>query len=193
MISSQNIDTVLSLYRDERTVFKMIDIAMLVKETDLSRLCNKLNYYVKRGQIENPRKGIYTKPGYNPEELACILYTPSYISLDYVLQKSGVIFQYNTQITAISYLSRIVETGHQSYRYRKIKPVILVNPAGISRQKSNINTAVPERAFLDMLYLDPNCYFDNINPLDFRIIKQLLPVYHSEALNKRVNKLFSHA
>ena len=193
MIGKQNTDTVLSLYRDERTVFRMIDIAMLTKETDLSRLCNRLNYYVKRGKIENPRKGIYTKPGYNPEELACILYTPSYLSLDYVLQKSGVIFQFNSQITAISYLSRIIETGHQSYRYRKIKSEILVNPAGIRRQKNNINIAVPERAFLDMLYLESDCYFDNINPLDFRKIKLLLPVYHSEALNKRVNKIFNHA
>jgi hypothetical protein len=171
----------------------MIDVAMLVKETKLSRLCNKLNYYVKNGQIDNPRKGIYTKPGYNPEELACILYTPSYISLDYVLQKSGIIFQYSTQITAISYLSRIVETGQHSYRYRKIKPVILVNPAGINRHKNNVNIAVPERAFLDLLYLDPDCYLDNISPLSFMNIKKLLPIYDSQALNQRVNKLFNHA
>lgn len=193
MISPQKTDTVLSLYRDERTVFKMIDIAMITKETDLSRLCNRLNYYVKRGQIENPRKGIYTKPGYNPEELACILYTPSYISLNYVLQKNGVIFQYSTQITAISYLSRTIETGNQSYCYRKIKPVILVNPAGISRQKNNVNIAVPERAFLDVLYLDPGFYFDNINSLDYNIIKQILPIYGSKALVKKVNKIFKHA
>jgi hypothetical protein len=192
MISSQKIDILFSIYSDERTVFRMIDIAMLVKETDLYRLCNKLNYYVKKGKIENPRKGIYAKHNYNPEELACLLYTPSYISLEYVLQRKGVLFQYSAQITAIGYLSRTVEAGQMSYRYRKIKSVILVNPAGISRQKNNINTAFPERAFLDKLYLDPDSYFDNINPLDFRIIKQLLPVYHSEALYKRVTKFFSH-
>jgi len=190
MISSQKIDVVLSIYKDERTVFRMIDIAMLMKETDLSRLCNKMNYHVKRGQIENPRKGIYAKPGYNPEELACILYTPSYISLDYVLQKSGIIFQFDTQITSVSYLSRIVETERQYYRYRKVKPEILVNPAGILRQKNNVNSAIPERAFLDMLYLDSGYYFDNGNPLDYNIIKQLLPVYQSKALIKRVNKIF---
>lgn len=44
MTGSQKIDLVLSIYRDERTVFRMIDIVMLMKETDLSRLCNKLNY-----------------------------------------------------------------------------------------------------------------------------------------------------
>lgn len=193
MISSQKIDLVLSIYKDDRTVFKMIDIAMIVKESNLNRLCNRLNYYVKRGQIENPRKGIYAKPGYNPEELACILYTPSYISLDYILQKSGIIFQYDTQITSVSYLSRIVKTERQYYRYRKVKPEILVNPAGIFRQKNNVNSAIPERAFLDMLYLDPGFYFDNINPLDYKIIKQLLPVYQSKALIKKVNTIFSYA
>lgn len=193
MIGAQKIDLVLSIYRDERTVFRMIDIAMLLKETDMSRLCNRLNYSVKKGRIENPRKGIYTKPGYNPEELACILYTPSYISVDYVLQKSGIIFQYDTQITSVSYLSRIVEADRQSYRYRKVKPEILVNPAGIKRQKNNVNTAIPERAFLDMLYLNPGFYFDNINPLDYKIVKQLLPVYGSKALIKKVDKIFSHA
>ena len=193
MIGSQKIDFVFSVYKDERTVFRMIDIAMLVKETDLSRLCNKINYYVKRGKIENPRKGIYAKPGYSPEELACLLYTPSYISLDYVLQKSGIIFQYSTQITSVSYLSRTVEADQRSYRYRKIKPAILVNPGGIQRQKNHVNSAIPERAFLDMLYLDPGYYFDNINPLDFKIIKKLLPVYQSEALIKNVNKILTHA
>jgi len=193
MTGAQKIDMVFSIYRDERTVFRMIDIAMLVKETDLSRLSNRLNYYVKRGQIENPRKGIYTKTGYNPEELACILYTPSYISLDYVLQKSGIIFQFDTQITSVSYLSRIVQADQKSYRYRKVKPEILVNPAGIRRQMNNVNAAIPERAFLDMLYLDPGFYFDNINPLDYKIIKGILPVYGSKVLVKKVNEIFSHA
>ena len=53
-------------------------------------LNKKLNYYVLMGKLLNPRRGIYTKPDYNPEELACVVYTPSYISLEYVMQKSGL-------------------------------------------------------------------------------------------------------
>jgi len=42
-----------------------------------------------------------------------------------------------------------------------------------------------------MLYLEPNYYFDNINPLDKAIVKKLLPIYQSKALSQRVQKLFS--
>lgn len=180
---------VLSLYRDDRMVFRLIDVAMLVGETNLQSLSQKLNYYIHKGQLQNPRKGIYTKPGYNPEELACRLYTPSYISLEYVLQKTGIIFQYDTQITAISYLSRTVEVENQSYRFRKIKDTILTNLTGIRRLANHVNIAAPERAFLDMLYLTPYFYFDNFNPMDKTLLIKLLPIYQSKALTKRLTNI----
>ena len=193
MYGSQKVnkDIVLSLYKDERTVFRLIDVAMLVEETSMTSLSKKLNYYVSRGQLQNPRKGIYSKQNFNPEELACCLYSPSYISLDYVLQKKGILFQYNSQITVSSYLSRIVEIEGQSYRFRKIKETILVNPLGINRLKS-INIASQERAFLDMLYLEPDYHFDNTHPLDKSLIKKLLPIYQSKALINRFDKIFNH-
>jgi len=94
MFSSQNTNKniILSLYKDTRTVFRLIDVAMLVGETTQQLLSKKMNYYVQRAQLQNPRKGIYTKSEYNPEELASRLYSPSYISLDYVLQKAGIVF-----------------------------------------------------------------------------------------------------
>ncbi|MEI6141715.1 MAG: hypothetical protein WCP85_20760, partial [Mariniphaga sp.] len=111
MFSSQIIESnlVLAVYQDARTAFRLNDIAQLVGETDFQTINKKLNYNVHTGKLQNPRKGIYTKPNYNPEELACILYTPSYISMEYVLQKAGVIFQYDSGITTVSYLSRCIE------------------------------------------------------------------------------------
>ena len=35
-------------------------------------------YYAKKGVLLNPRKGIYAKPKYNEQELACTLLSPSY-------------------------------------------------------------------------------------------------------------------
>ena len=182
---------VLSLYQDKRSVFRLIDIAMLCAETQQKSLSKKLNYYVQKGQLENPRKGIYAKKGYNPEELACILYTPSYISLDYVLQKAGIIFQYDRQITAISYLSRSLEVDNQFYRYRKIKNSVLLNPIGIKTDDQHISTAKPERAFLDKLYIDPNSHFDNLISLNQDLINKLLPIYQSKALTERIKNHFS--
>ncbi len=189
---NKNKDVVLTLYKDSRTVFRLIDVAMLVEETRLQALSKKLNYYVGKGLLRNPRKGIYTKPEFNPEELACRIYNPSYISLDYVLQKAGIIFQFDTQITVVSYLSRTIGVGGQSYRYRKIKGNLLGNTMGIRRLANHVNSASYERAFLDMLYLEPDYYFDNFNPLDKMLLQKLLPIYQSKTLTQKVAKLLQY-
>ena len=170
-------------------MYRFNDIAMLAGETDFQSLNKKLNKFVRMGKLLNPRKGIYAKSNFNPEELACILYTPSYISLEYVLQKAGVVFQYDSRITAISYLSRNIEVGDQTYSYRKIKGEILVETLGINRGNNRINIATPERAFLDILYLDKEYYFDNLHSLNKELITKLLPVYRSRTLTDKVTKL----
>lgn len=188
----ENKNVLVNLYKDKRTVFRLIDIAILLGDTSMQLLSKKLNYYVRKGQLQNPRKGIYANPGYDPEELACRLFTPSYISLEYVLQKSGIIFQYDSQITSISYLSRSIEVESKSYRFRKMKGSILSHIIGINRLPNHVNIASPERAFLDMFYLSPDFYFDNLNPLDKEHLNKLLPLYQSKALTQRVTKLLQH-
>lgn len=192
MNSSRNVynDIVIKLYQDTRTVFKLHDIAMLAGENNPISLAKKLNYYVITGKILNPRKGIYAKPDYNIKELASKLYTPSYISLQYVLQRVGVIFQYSESITAISYLSRELEVDGQSIIYRKAKKSILYNWTGISQSEQGFFIASSERAFLDLCYLEPGFYFDNLNSLDKNLLIKLLSVYSSKALSDRVKRIF---
>jgi hypothetical protein len=194
MFSSQNIkdDTVLAIFKNSATVFKFSDVSLLTGESNFQSLNRKLNYAVRRGKLLNPRKGLYAKPDYNPEELACKIYTPSYISLEYVLQKAGIIFQYDTQITLISYLSRDIQVENRTYSFRKIKSDVLYNISDSIVQKKNVNMANAERAFLDMLYLEKNAYFDNLNPLNKKQVYELLPMYKSKALNARVNKMLEN-
>ena len=194
MFSSQNNekDLILAIYRENRTVFRLNDIAMLIGVSDFQSLNKKLNYYVRTGKLNNPRKGIYTKPGYEPEEMACSVFTPSYISLQYVLQKAGIVFQYDSRITSVSYLSRTIEIESREFIYRKIKGSSLVNAAGILRQNNHINIASPERAFLDFLYLEKEFHFDNLNPLNRKVVNKLLPLYDSKALIKAVKKLLKN-
>ncbi len=189
MFSSQKTDVLFTIYNNNRTVYTFSNIALLTGESNAAKLSNKLNYYVHSGKLLNPRKGIYAKNNYNPEELACLLYTPSYISLEYVLQKAGVIFQYDEKITAVSYLSRTVEIDKNVYQYRKIKNEILIDMSGIIRS-NNLNIATPERAFLDVMYLNASYYFDNINSLNKNVIYELLPVYNSKILTERINNIF---
>jgi hypothetical protein len=194
MLGSREIkkDIVLAIYRENRTVFRLRDIAILVGEERFQSLNKKINYYVRTGKLENPRKGIYAKPGYNHEELACTIFTPSYISLEYVLQKAGIVFQYDTRLTSVSYLSRNIEVGDQPFVFRKIKGSALVNTLGIIRQTNHINIASAERAFLDLLYLEKDYYFDNLNPLDKGFVYKLLPLYQSNALFQSVTKLIKN-
>lgn len=191
MYSSQNNDLILAIYNDQRTVFTLNDIALLIGESDFNSLNKRIHYFVGRGKLQRPRKGVYVKKGYNPEELACKLYTPSYISLQYILQEAGVVFQFDSTITSISYLSRTVEIEESRFSYRKIKGEIMVNTNGISRDR-NINKATVERAFLDTLYLNGDSYFDNLNPLDRSLVYRLLPIYNSKALTARVNKILTN-
>ncbi|MCL2131665.1 MAG: hypothetical protein FWH36_04315 [Lentimicrobiaceae bacterium] len=190
MYSSQKeIDILFEIYKDSRTVFRINDIALLTNSDD-RLLYQKLNKLVKKGKLLNIRKGIYAKEGYKSEELACLLYTPTYISLGYVLQRAGVIFQFDSAVTNISYLNREIYVNEQPIQYRQIKREILLNTGGIIN-KNNTNIAMPERAFLDTLYLNGFFYFDNIKPLNINKIYELLPIYNSVSLMRKTEKILT--
>lgn len=189
MVGKEKKDILFEIYKDSRTVFKISDISMLLGNID-NLLFKKLNYYVKTGKLLNPRRGIYAKEDYKSEELACLLYPPTYISLGYVLQRNGIIFQYDSAITNISYLSREIIVDKQKIQYRQIKDEILLNTIGIINQ-NNINIATSERAFLDTLYLNKFFYFDNLKLLNNNKIQELLPIYNSKKLTDYVTKILT--
>lgn len=174
-----------------RTVFNVQSLRMLTECEDSQKLTKSLHYYVKEGKIHNPRRGIYTKATFDEKEMACSLFRPAYVSLEYVLQRSGIVFQYDDTVTCVSYLNRIVEIGDKAYQFRIINPELWIGMDGIEQQ-DNILIATPERAFLDMIYLSAgNCYFDNLHPLNKIKVKQLLPFYQSKVLTERVTKLLN--
>lgn len=190
IMSSQN-NVLKLILSDARTVFPIQSMVMLSGISDGVRLTKMLNYYVKKGDILNPRRGIYTKPNYNAEELACAIFHPSYISLEYVLKQAGVIFQYDSTITSVSYLSRNMEVDGKNFSFRQIKPELWMGFSGITQQ-GNVCKATPERAFLDMLYLSAgNCYFDNLRPLKRKEVLALLPSYNSKTLVKTTKKFLN--
>lgn len=189
-MSSQNniLEVILS---SSRSVFNVQTLMMLAECNDSRKLTKSLNYYVKEEKIHNPRRGIYTKTAYNEKEMACSLFRPAYISLEYVLQRSGIVFQYDDTVTCVSYLNRTVEVDDKPYQFRIIKPELWIGMDGIE-QHDNIFIASPERAFLDFVYLSAgNCFFDNLHPLNITKVKKLLPSYQSEILTQRVSELLN--
>lgn len=189
MSSQKNVLEV--ILNSTRSVFNVQSLRMLTECEDSQKLTKSLHYYVKEGKISNPRRGIYTKATYDEQEMACSLFRPAYISLEYVLQRAGVVFQYDDTVTCVSYLNRIAEVDEKIYQFRIINPELWIGMEGIE-QNDNILIATPERAFLDIFYLSAgNCYFDNLHPLNKTKVKQLLPLYQSKVLTERVTELLN--
>ena len=175
---------ILDIYRSSNTVFTAKDIALIWKETNLNTLKARINYYVKRGKLYSLRRGIYVKDkNYNKFELATKIYTPSYISLETVLQREGVIFQYYNSVFTISYLSREISCDNQKYTYRKIKNEALTDSLGIKKE-NNYFIASKERAFLDTIYLYKDYHFDNLESIDWDICSKIVPIYGNKNMIK---------
>lgn len=178
--------TISNILRSNKTVFTFKDIFLNSKETNPSLLRRRMNYYTKKGDLYSIRRGFYAKDkNYDKYELAAKIYTPSYISLETVLGATGITFQFYNQIFVVSYQTKKIECDGQKYSFKKIKDEILINQVGIQLRK-NYNIASPERAFLDVIYLYKDYHFDNLSPLDWDKIYEILPIYKG---NKRMAKI----
>ena len=177
---------ILDIYKSQNTVFSIKDIAFLLDETDTRIVKLTVYRYLKSGKLYHIRKGLYAKDkNYNKYEAANKIYTPSYISFETVLGKAGVTFQYYSQVFAASYLTREIIADRQIYSYRKIKDSVLTDNTGIE-QKDNYAIATPERAFLDVVYLNKDYHFDNLSELDWNKILEILPIYANKRMEKDV-------
>lgn len=189
MLIGSNIKPIYKLLLANQTAFTVGNASAIIGVRNETTSVDKImNYYAKKGVLRNIRKGVYVKPEYDPREVAVMLYPPSYISLQYVLQRSGVIFQYDEVITCVSYLSREIEVDGHRFQYSRIKPEIILDFTGVERGRV-FDIATPERAFLDMYYLYPRFYFDYVDILNKEKVKEILPIYNNRSLEKRVCKL----
>lgn len=179
---------ILSLFRSGNTVFSFKDISLIWGETKANLVRRRLSYYVKKGELYPVRRGFYAKDkNYNKYELAVKIYTPSYISFETVLAKAGVVFQFYGQLFIASYLTREIKCDSQVYSFKKIKDSILTNKTGIE-VKDNYFVATSERAFLDIVYLNKEYYFDNLDNINWKKVYEILPIYGNKRMEKKVKK-----
>ena len=184
----QQDNLLVKLYQSPKTIFTAKDISLLWAENDFNNLKAKIAYYVKNGGLIRLKNGIYAKDkNYNIRELATSLYTPSYISFETVLRDTGVIFQYYDSIFVAGNRPRQVKCDGHDFIYRKLADEILYNPKWIIQDKG-IAIASKERAFLDMIYLFKEYYFDNLAGIDWQVCFELVSIYKNQQLVKRLNK-----
>ncbi len=184
-------DYLLDLMRSKKTILTFKDVALIWGESDLNFVKKKIYRYVKAKKIFRIRKGIYSKDKtYDKYELATKIFIPSYISFETVLGASGITFQFYNQIFIASYQTREIEYNGQKYSFKKIKDEILTNHIGIEKRE-NYSIASTERAFLDVIYLHKEYHFDNLSPLNWTKVYDILPIYGgNKAMAKRVNKYY---
>jgi len=110
-----------------------------------------LQRYKKKNLVLNPKKGYYFFKDYSPSvyELANKLYSPSYISMETVLSKNGVIPETIYPIISITPKpTRNFICQKREYHYHKIKQKAFIG----YYKKENYLIAEIEKAIADYLY-----------------------------------------
>ncbi len=176
----------------KKTVFTTEELKSIF-DTPNGSYINLLLQPLKRKKIlNNLAYGVWAFKDYDVLELASKLKSFSYISLETVLQQSGIIFQeYSKTITLVSNNTLTKNIDGVSFQYHKIRDTILTNPLGII-SKNNILMASPERAVADMIYLYKNIYFDNLSALDVQKLEVLAEIYPKSTI-LQINKLIKNA
>lgn len=181
----------LMLVRSKSTVFTFKEILFASSLQDKPALLKRrLNYYVSKGELYSIRRGLYAKDsGYDRREAANKLVVPSYVSFETILLESGAIFQLSSTLFMASHCTKEVVCDGQTIQYRKLKDTILLNTMGIEN-RGHYFAATKERAFLDMLYIRKEYFFDNIRVFDVDKVMALLPLYDNKRMAKVVSRYF---
>ncbi|MEK9134958.1 MAG: type IV toxin-antitoxin system AbiEi family antitoxin domain-containing protein [Patescibacteria group bacterium] len=180
------------LLRSKKTIFSVKDVILLWGGAKAGTAQVRLNYYTRKGKLVRLRRGLYAKDkNYDKYELAANILRPSYVSFETVLGPAGITFQHYSQIFVASYVKRDVACGGQTFSFRTIKKNVLINPKGID-QSGEYSIATKERAFLDTIYRSKEYYFDNLSPLDWDKIFEILPIYENKKIEKKIKKYYEY-
>lgn len=129
------------------------------------------------------KKGVYTLQTDLPseEEIANVLYQPSYISFEYALSYYGILPEMPYMVTsATTKPTRLFTVGNRSFLYRTIKRTAYTGYSLLRNNERAFYIADKEKAFVDY------CYFVSLrkNTLNDRVV--------TLAKQKIDQKKFSH-
>ena len=188
-------NVILNVWNSKSTVFTVNELANYIEHSSDSSLRLKISNYTKRWYIEKIARWLYALPNkeINSFELANKKYSPSYISFFSALYHHGIIFQPNPWKIYLAYKKseiKKLEKLELEIHLKCLKQNILLNKEGLIFTDT-FTIASPERAFLDTIYIIKDIYFDNIDILSIKKIKNLLPIYgRNKMMLGRVKKYF---
>ena len=153
----------------------------------------KLARYKKQGYLNSPKRGIYYFSDDLPDKfkIANSLYLPSYVSLESIFSKEGIIPEAVYSITSITTkATREFTDSLTAYNYLRIKKEAYT---GYTKE-GNVLIALPGKALVDYLYfvaqgkktLNDRLNLSRLNPDD--IFRYVL-MFNDIRLNNLINKL----
>ena len=170
------IDTLLKL---KEKLFHTNDLSLLWGITNKNTLYTTIKRYVQKGILVPVHKGFYSTVSLDqidPFKLAVgYLHRFAYVSCETVLIREGIIFQKENYLTLISSISKKFSINNYSYLVRQLKDNYLYHDRGIDNVNGVMMASV-ERAVSDLLYFNPNYYFDNKKKINRKKVREIQKV-----------------
>ena len=119
-------------------------------------------------------------------ELANLIISPSYVSLNSSLFHHGVSFQVSQTVTSVSPLNYERKAGGRTFKYYAMKDSLFFNLEGIS-YAGNLAIARPERAILDCLYFNLLPNVDNSDGVNTGLLEKI-SFYYPKTVQAKIRK-----
>ena len=186
-------DDLLNLVADDPVFSSSL---LLAGEVDPGNIRLQLARWVKSGRIYQLRKGLYSiAPPYrkvNPHSflVANQLQKASYVSLQSALSYYGLIPETVNAITSVSTgRPEQVQNPLGTFIFRHIKTALLFGYQNIEIDMQNFLIATPEKALLDLIYLQPGAESSSyLSELRLQNLERL----HGEELDLLAEKFNNH-
>ncbi len=180
------------LLRSGKTIFGYKNLSLLLGTQNINTLKSFIQRGIKQNLIQKITSGIYGLYSYDILELAASIRPKSYISLETVLHREGIILQdYAHMVTLVSDNTLGKDIAGKHIRFSKIKDSILLDPIGISYTGKYL-IASKERAICDMIYLFWEYHFDNLAAVDLWKLEKIATIYNKTTI-VYINKLIKNA
>ena len=164
-----------------KKIFSLTDLIVLTGEKR-SNLTVQLSRLTGSGLVKNPIKGWYTNPFNSPtaEELAMVIRSPSYLSMEYTLSRHGILSQdVHTYTLVTTKLPYTFHSDEDIFEYHQIKRSLYWG----FMKEGFIQVAEPEKALLDLIYIR---YTRNRNPNETMILSLMDDMYLEDLDKERL-------
>lgn len=165
----------------------------------------QLSLWGKKGYITKLKRGFYVfndgKNELSAEEVGFLLYEPSYISLEYALDRHGFIPEAVFGITCVTpKITRKFSNEFGNFSYQKIRSSLFFGYDPIPTRHGKYLLAQPEKALLDFFYFnlgkingeeDIESYRFNYDEIKKTLKKEKLDDYLEEFKIKKLKKMIN--